>query len=360
MALAVTSFLIPLALAESLLRLHSGPPPRLPPPTPYRRLTPRGPRLIPGAEVDFLFESTVQPVRVAINSHGFRGPGLRRDPHSARILFLGDSVAFGYGVPQESTFVALLGKEWDRRSLAWEAVNGGVEDAGIVEERMLLEDMGEAVSPSAVVVCFYANDSRPPVGFTQEFILEDPVDRWLRTHPQVLARSRLASFVHFRYRRLLTSLHLYRSSIPARFAWVDLWRSESWREDTAVLDSLITLARYDWGAAWQEESWALVERELKRIRHWCIDHDVQLGVCYSPVQVEIEGPVRASTPAGVLATLCDAQGIPFLDLRSALRGRERCFFDQCHYTPRGHRLVAMLLEEWLGVWHHKVVSPQRS
>ena len=134
-ALAVTSFLIPLALAESLLRLHSGPPPRLPPPTPYRRLTPRGPRLIPGAEVDFLFESTVQPVRVAINSHGLRGPGLRRNPHSARILFLGDSVAFGYGVSQESTFVALLGKEWDRRSLAWEAVNGGVEDAGIVEER---------------------------------------------------------------------------------------------------------------------------------------------------------------------------------------------------------------------------------
>ncbi|MCU0611479.1 MAG: hypothetical protein MUE60_06780 [Candidatus Eisenbacteria bacterium] len=347
--LAVTSFLVVLVLAEGALRVRHGSPAPAPAPSPYRTATSLGSRLIPGADMEFLFESTHTPVRVTINQHGLRGPAPRMSPSAKRVLFLGDSVTFGYGVEEESTFVGRVREEWRRSLSDREAVNGGIEDAGIVEERILLEEIGAEIAPASVILCFYPNDSRPPVGFSQEYLLEDRVDRWLRTHPAVLARSRLASFLHFRYRGLLARLHLYNSPIPARFAWIDLWRSGTWRHDGGALDSLTSLARYDWGAAWHGDGWKLVERELRAIHQWCGSRGVSLRVCYSPVQVETEGPAGRSPPAGRLEALCRAMGLDFLDLLPAVRGNAGCYLDHCHYTALGHRIVARALVQWLDV-----------
>ncbi|MBN1426570.1 SGNH/GDSL hydrolase family protein [Candidatus Fermentibacteria bacterium] len=292
----------------------------------------------------------MEAVRVSINSRGLRGPEPlpRSAGGPARILFLGDSVTFGYAVSEESTFVGRVWEEGRRASPGWEAMNGGIEDAGIVEERMLLEEIGPELDPSLVVVCFYANDSRPPVGFLQEYLSEDPVDRWARTHPRIVSRSRLASFLHFRYRRLVTRFHLYRSPIPARFAWVDLWREGAWRQDAAVLDSLISLARFDWGAGWGGDGWALVKRELTAMERWCMRRGVALAVVYTPVQIEVEGrAVPEPGPGKLLEDLCCTMGLPFLDLLPRLRGTHGCYLDQCHYSIAGHRVVAGALLPWM-------------
>ncbi len=344
---AVTSLAATLAVVELVLRLHHGPyaPPS---PTPYRTVTPEGPRLIPGVEVPFLFESTTEPVWVRVNSLGLRGPELPPSSRGRRVLFLGDSVTFGYGVEEDSTFVALFGH--DRAGEGVVAVNGGVEDSGILEERRLLERVGSLVGPSAVVLCFYPNDARPPVGFAQEYLHEDPLDRWFRRHPHLLARWRLAGFFHFRYRTLLMRLHLYQGPIPARFAWVDAWREGGWRHDPLEWQRLVAEARYDWGAGWEEDTWEAVTTELRKILRWCDEHDAVLGVCYFPVQVEVEGPIDASIPASRLGQVCETLGLPFLDLAPILRGCGGCFIDQCHLTPEGHRRVASALGSWIPQW----------
>jgi len=347
--LAVISFVCVLGVAECVLRLRHGPPVSPPSSTPYRTSTARGFRLVPGSDVAFLFESTTTPVRVRINRHGLRGPELDTS-RPLRVLFLGDSVTFGYGVEEDSTFVARIDQRWREQGLPWQAVNGGIENAGIVEERMLLEELWDTVSPSAVVLCFYANDSRPPVGFSDEYLLEDPIDRFFRTHPQLLSSSRLAAFFHFRYRRLLSRIRLYRSPIPARFAWIDLWREGSWRFDEAAMDSLRRLARFDWGAAWQESSWGIVARELETIARSCQRARALLGVAYLPVQVEVEGPWSESVPARRLARLCGEAGLPFFDALLALDGCVGCYLDHCHLTPRAHRIVADGLERWIRGW----------
>jgi lysophospholipase L1-like esterase len=287
-----------------------------------------------------------------VNSQGFRGPEFTSSSSSRRqrILVLGDSVTFGYGVQEDSTFVerldSLLVKELCPGG-SWSVINGGIEDMGIREERMILEEKGDAIEPDIVLLGFFANDSRPPVGFQQEYLVEDPLDRWVRTHPSITFRSRLASFLHYHYRKLLMALHLYRSPIPARFAWVDLWREGGWRTDPSLLDSLVGIARFDWGAAWSEESWSIVSHELELVRGWCAARGVQLGVFYLPVHVQIEGSKQMPYPGRMLGGICENLQLPFHDTVPVLRGCTDCFIDQCHLTPEGHRRVAAGLQEWL-------------
>jgi hypothetical protein len=263
---------------------------------------------------------------------------------------LGDSVTFGYGVEEDSTFAGRLDSML-RNDLcggsSWVVINGGVEDVGIREERLILQEMGDTVEPTLVLIGFYANDSRPPVGFQQEYLEEDPIDRWVRTHPSLVFRSRLASFLHHRYRRLLMGLQLYQSPILARFAWVDLWRHNGWRTDPCLLDSLIKIAQFDWGAAWLEDSWELVAEELKIVKRWCEMRGVGLGVFYLPVHVQVEGLRELPYPAMQLGAICQRLDIPFCDTVPFLNDCDACFMDQCHLTPLGHRRVAWGIGGWI-------------
>ena len=351
----VITFLICFVSGELVIRIHhgfAGGPERVPAPSPYRAITEKGSRLVPGVDVLFQFESTFKPVRVRINKHGFRGPELNgKSGHAGkRLLVLGDSVTFGYGVREGITFVALLDSLLNMNSPSphsWQTINAGVEDVGTREERMILQEKGDEIRPHGVIVAFYANDSRPPVGFRQEYLIEDPIDRWFRVHPAVLTRSHFASFLHFRYRRLLTTLSLYRSPVLARFAWVKVWQESGWKTSPDLLDSLVTLARYDWGSAWIDESWISVRGELSEIKQWCDDRGVVLGVCYLPVQIQAEAPRPMPIPSSKLGRICRDLDIGFEDLLPVLRGEEGCYIDQCHLTPKGHRLVARALFPWV-------------
>lgn len=58
---------------------------------------------------------------VSTNSQGFRGPEIQEKKSGLRILCLGDSVTFGWGVEQDESYPALLA-----RSLNIEVINAGV------------------------------------------------------------------------------------------------------------------------------------------------------------------------------------------------------------------------------------------
>jgi lysophospholipase L1-like esterase len=58
---------------------------------------------------------------VSTNSKGFRGPELNETKNGFRILCLGDSVTFGWGVAEKDSYPALL-----RKNLGIEVINAGV------------------------------------------------------------------------------------------------------------------------------------------------------------------------------------------------------------------------------------------
>jgi lysophospholipase L1-like esterase len=97
------------------------------------------------------------------------GQGLREDheiplaksANEVRVLFLGDSCTFGYGLAPEETFVeqaerSLAAKFPDRKI---ECINAGVPGWSLFQGWRLLESEGLALDPDLVVVAFGWNDN---------------------------------------------------------------------------------------------------------------------------------------------------------------------------------------------------------
>ena len=96
---------------------------------------------------------------VEINADGLRGPRLPREraPDSFRILLLGDSVSWGWGVDYADSYAARL---TTALGPGVEVVNAAVPGWGSDQELLWLEREGAGWSPDLVLLCFIYNDIR--------------------------------------------------------------------------------------------------------------------------------------------------------------------------------------------------------
>ncbi|MCJ7586777.1 MAG: GDSL-type esterase/lipase family protein [Candidatus Aminicenantes bacterium] len=105
-------------------------------------------------------------LRVVIESNreGFRTRNLSKTkrPGVFRILFLGDSTTFGWGVEQDERFSDLLEKRLNAAGtgICYEIVNLGLPGYSSYQGRIALDLYGLGYSPDMVILSFGANDSR--------------------------------------------------------------------------------------------------------------------------------------------------------------------------------------------------------
>lgn len=94
--------------------------------------------------------SSIEGQRTTINAMGYRGPvhPHERTPGRPRLLVLGDSVAFGFGVADEETFSAGLERH------GYEVVNLAVPGYGTDQALLRLEREGLAYRPDVVLLHF--------------------------------------------------------------------------------------------------------------------------------------------------------------------------------------------------------------
>ena len=125
----------------------------------------RNPKIIfelqPGlADVEF------KDVPVSSNSMGFRGPEITQEKpaDTVRIVGLGDSVMFGWGVRQEESYLAqlqdLLTEAYPQKT--WEVINTGVPGYNTVMEVATMREKGLALEPDIVILNFVTNDLNLP------------------------------------------------------------------------------------------------------------------------------------------------------------------------------------------------------
>ncbi len=159
LGLAVAGVALGAALVELGLRLFAPPDPA----PGLRRLHEARPDrpwlygLRPGARSR---HSRSIPVEYAVNADGFRD--LPRAPvkpaGTLRVLVLGDSVTFGFGVERAEAFPAQL----EARLAGAEVLNLGVGGYNPYTEAALLADRGLAYQPDLVLVQFSVNDLNDP------------------------------------------------------------------------------------------------------------------------------------------------------------------------------------------------------
>jgi hypothetical protein len=100
---------------------------------------------------------------VRINSAGFRGPEYQpaKPPGTLRILTVGDSFTFGYGVAEDSTYGRYLEALLSRPSPACprpEVINAGVNGYNARQELAFIKRIGIRYDPDIVIVGFTPND----------------------------------------------------------------------------------------------------------------------------------------------------------------------------------------------------------
>src|SRR5262245_12981977 len=129
-----------------------------------------GHELIPG--FDGLDPLTVP---VTINSHGFRDDEhVREKPAGTlRVLGLGDSFTFGWGVSQDETFLKQLERELRvRTGRSVEVINAGVPGWGLSQFDLFLRRDDLNYSPDIIVIAYFVDDLSGPIN--SGVIGEDP------------------------------------------------------------------------------------------------------------------------------------------------------------------------------------------
>src|SRR6201988_4904320 len=106
-------------------------------------------------------------VPVSINSEGLRDRefSLEKPAGVYRVMMLGDSTTFGWGVKQEDTAAKFLERKLNADLPAGydrvEVMNAGVGNYGTVQEVTYYETIGWKYHPDLVVLVFFINDPEP-------------------------------------------------------------------------------------------------------------------------------------------------------------------------------------------------------
>lgn len=159
-----------------------------------------------------------------INSAGFRDQEIKieKPEGTTRMIFLGDSVVYGYGLKQEKTIPKMLGAAYRKQGRPVEVLNFGVSGYDTEQAVEFLKETGLAFHPDIVLLGYTLNDS---IYASMELdFFHDKVDRQIRTYRPEW-RKQFWRFA-FRHSRLLEHLN-EKLQLEVRYKFFRTYREQS-------------------------------------------------------------------------------------------------------------------------------------
>ena len=275
---------------------------------------PGEPELIPGAE-NRHFEGGA----VRVNSLGLRGPELG-ERAATRIVAIGDSVTFGFGVAEGEAWPARLEHALRARGDDVEVLNAGVSGAGLKGYVSVLRKRCSQLEPDLVVVGLTLNDVA---------VYPSPGEEPLRRGPRLAERSHVVGGVE------------------------PFLRGAAEREGLAS-DPTFRLVALGPDSERKERAWADTAEQLEELLARGERCGVDLALVVFPVapQLAEDGDAR---PQQRFAQLVEE--VPLVDLLPAFRaaraeglylGSDGTALDPVHPSAAGHALAGSVVAEALG------------
>ncbi len=273
---------------------------------------------------------------VTTNELGFRSPPLKEYLDAPRrLLVLGDSVAFGWGVSAEESWPHILQGLLNRSSDDSNRVgvmNTGTVGYGTCHEASVLREQGSRLRPDLIVLQFFPNDLFENYSYQTRSKLN-----------RFLERSNLYELGRDIWRRLRGSETYSR-------------RDRLAEEDPRKLSRRI--ARKDFGTNKEEAvfsdrhpeilsaGWRKTARALSTIDSLTTALHADLYVVAFPSPKQVEGVTESTVFQDSLETICKRFQTPFLDLLDILAETEENYFGT-HPSAVGHKKAA---ETIAGLW----------
>lgn len=273
-------------------------------------------------------------ILIRTNSLGLRGPDLApRDKGRKRVLFLGDSITFGEGVNEEETFVQQTERLYPG---LFETVNGAFSGYGTKDELSLLRDIGAATQADTAVLVLYLNDAISSPKYVRKEL------------PFWLAWSQSARLISDCISSLV-AIYLQPLQTDISQETVNTWFREA---QARTQHPLVIGSLSDWGIAWSDGVWSYIYQLIKQFKEQASQLHMKPLIVMTPVRAQVEGILNDTYPQERLKELAADLNLPTLDLlpslqREHIESKHDLFYDQCHYTPLGHEVVAKELAEFL-------------
>ncbi len=127
------------------------------------------------------WSGTTNGRKLTINSHGLRDREhpIQKPPGVTRILVLGDSFAWGYGVADGEIFTGrletLLNEKLKSASNRYEVINTGVSGWGTDQEYLFLTEEGFDYSPDVVVLAFFIVNDIHNSAASMQYGMQKPI-----------------------------------------------------------------------------------------------------------------------------------------------------------------------------------------
>lgn len=261
---------------------------------------------------------------IQTDAHGLRLRPTERVPIRHSILLIGDSIAYGMGVPYEQSFVpvleARLNQSLGENTAVW---NAAVPGYNTVQEAILLGRMAPVTKPNLVIVQFCMNDYQDAPVLTAEGWLDAMQAQDNASDFSILSLAYRSRALVFFKEKLRDLQQLHPEWFPVGVHYIHYVQ--------------------------KKPGWARAKTALLRISETASQFHARVLVVIFPVEQQLRIGDHAAQDD--LNRFAEAHGIPVLDLYDSFRThwRERLYIDywkrtgvvdKLHLNPRGHALAA--------------------
>ena len=262
-------------------------------------------------------------VTVSTNSLGLRDGEypLHRVEGKKRMLVLGDSFGWGFGVEAHESFPKLL----ESRNPDWEVINACVSGYGTDQEILYYRERGSRFHPDAVLLEFCDNDidenySSAPYWYNKPVfrMADHSLELENVPVPKATIKQRLERFL---VKHTTFLAHFY-------FSVQGLYRSVAWWTPAEKLPGVA------------EQKLEVTAMLLRMLQSDARKRQSPLYIVSVPM---------SSTNRELVHNVAVQEGIPYLSLDStfAQRGAMALFEHDTHWNAVGHRLAADAIEDFL-------------
>ncbi len=289
-------------------------------------------------------------VRIKTNSYGFRDAEypLSRRPGMKRVVVIGDSYTWGWGVEQEEVFCKVAEREIKNT----EFLNLGHNAYGTAQQYLLFKKLGIRFSPDLTVVAFFYND----IYENYENSLKRPNFR-LEGGKLILKNGPRSLSIDSKINQFLQRNLLFYNFIDYRFAML----KQLGKPFNMVYNGIVECF-YKKYSEETKAAWDLTDALLLKIDE--VTHH-KLLIMYIPANLQVENEIYQKAliasnlderkidllgPNKMLKEFSERHRIPFLDLTSSFRRAHEkkvpiYFQHDGHLTREGHNLAGHELGE---------------